>query len=64
MAADDIARESLKRVTSTFIGSRPKRQRAKPHRCLDCGKVTRHVRCHDCTGVTSCSVCGWTKAAS
>lgn len=47
-----------------LFGGRPasppvKRLRAKPHRCLDCRKVTKHVRCHACTGTTRCLVCKW-----
>ena len=47
---DRIAQEALQRVTRAFFGEpKPKRQRAKPHRCFDCGKVTRYIRCPECS---------------
>jgi hypothetical protein len=49
MTRDDelrAANEALNRVAATFLGSRTKtKTRAKPHRCLGCGRVTRHVFC-------------------
>jgi len=43
--SDDVARETLEKVTSTFLGRAPQRQRAKPNRCLGCGKVSRTIFC-------------------
>lgn len=47
MSRDEHERVAAE-VASTFLGKR-KRPRAKPHRCIDCGKVTRHIRCPDCS---------------
>ncbi len=42
-------REILDEVLRLFVGpTKTKRPRAKPHRCFDCGRVTRHVRCPEC----------------
>ena len=35
-------------VFGTFVGTARKVPRAKPHRCHDCGRVTKRVRCDDC----------------
>jgi hypothetical protein len=56
----DQANDMLNDVVARFMGGRPvKRKRARPNRCIDCGRVTRHVRCHECSGATSCHVCKW-----
>lgn len=45
----DVATDALNRVAATFLAKRSrKRPRAKPSRCLGCGRVTRHVFCADC----------------
>jgi len=39
---DEVARE----IGALFgFGEKKRPPRAKPHRCLGCGKVTRHVFC-------------------
>jgi hypothetical protein len=43
-----VADQALAEVTAMFVG-RAKPPRAKPHRCIDCKRVTRHVRCPKCT---------------
>jgi hypothetical protein len=48
---DDMARKAAEeagaKIARLFLGRRPKRARAKPSRCLGCGRVTRHVFCPD-----------------
>jgi hypothetical protein len=40
--------EILDEVVGVFFGKPRKRTRAKPHRCLRCGRVTRFVFCPEC----------------
>ena len=42
---DTAAREVAAKVSSLFLGKR--REATTPHRCLGCGRVTRHVFCPD-----------------
>jgi len=35
-------------LTALGFGAHVARTRAKPHRCHECGRVTRHVFCNDC----------------
>lgn len=45
MTDDERERDEVEaRILGLFFGVR-KPPRAKPHRCLGCGKVTRHVFC-------------------
>lgn len=47
--SDDLQRDLdrvAQEITRIFLGP-GKRRRAKPHRCLGCGKVTKHVFCPD-----------------
>ena len=39
------AEQILAGIFKTFGVSEKPRQRAKPHRCLGCGRVTKHVFC-------------------
>ncbi len=48
--ADEARDEVLAEVVGTFFGApRAPRARAKPHRCFNCGKVTRHIFCPACS---------------
>ena len=47
MDAEQTDEQIIAYITGTFYG-KAKRPRAKPHRCIDCGKVTARVRCDDC----------------
>jgi hypothetical protein len=50
----------IRSITGRVFKPKP-RKRTQPNRCRDCGRVTRHVRCHACMGVTMCGPCGWAK---
>ncbi len=46
MSEDD---KILEEITRLFLGTpRKPRKRAAPSRCIDCGKVSKHVRCAAC----------------
>lgn len=52
---DPVGRKVADELNRMFFGGSPKPARAKPHRCIDCQRVTRHVRCDECRKKRSAS---------